>query len=246
MFFFNKNTPLLKNVIPNNYIDIHSHLLPNIDDGSKSLTETQNLIAKLKLIGFSKLITTPHIIEDVWKNTPQIITNKHQETVQFLEKNNENIPLKAAAEYMMDGNFYDLIKKEEKLLTLKDNFVLVEMSYLSPPLQLYDILFEMQISGYQPVLAHPERYNSYHFNTDEYKKLKKAGCLFQLNLLSTVGYYGPMVSKTADFLLKNNMFDYVGSDVHHEKHISFFDKKIIVKNHQNLSNLMQNNIFFDF
>lgn len=246
MFFFNKNTPLLKNVIPNNYIDIHSHLLPNIDDGSKSLTETQDLIEKLKLIGFSKLITTPHIIEDVWKNTPQIITNKYQETVQFLEKNNENISLKAAAEYMMDGNFYDLIKKEERLLTLKDNYVLVEMSYLSPPLQLYDMLFEMQIVGYRPVLAHPERYNSYHFNTDEYKKLKKAGCLFQLNLLSTVGYYGPMVSKTADFLLKNNMFDYVGSDVHHEKHISFFDKKIIIKNHQNLTSLMQNNTFFDF
>jgi len=246
MFFFNKNTPLLKNVIPNNYIDIHSHLLPNIDDGSKSLTETQDLIEKLKLIGFSKLITTPHIIEDVWKNTPQIITNKYQETVQFLEKNNEKIPLKAAAEYMMDGNFYDLIKKEERLLTLKDNYVLVEMSYLSPPLQLYDMLFEMQIVGYRPVLAHPERYNSYHFNTDEYKKLKKAGCLFQLNLLSTVGYYGPMVSKTADFLLKNNMFDYVGSDVHHEKHISFFDKKIIIKNHQNLTSLMQNNTFFDF
>ena len=245
MIFFKKNTPILKDLIPNNYVDIHSHLLPGIDDGSKTMDETRFLISKLKEIGVSKIITTPHIIDNVWNNTYESISEKHKEISQILVAENETIPFKAAAEYMMDVHFFDLFQNE-KLLTLKDNFVLVEMSYLHPPLQLYDILFELQVAGYQPILAHPERYTAYHFALDEYTKLKKAGCKFQLNLLSTVGYYGPMVSKTADHLLKNNMIDFVGSDVHHEKHISFFDKKIVIKNQENLNTAIHNNSFFDF
>lgn len=246
MFLFKKNIPALNNLIPSTYIDIHSHILPNIDDGSKNIAETTDLINKLTGLGFSKIITTPHIIEDVWKNNSQNIAQNLQETVAHLKENNQNIPIKAAAEYMLDGGFYDLIKKQDKLLCLKENYILVEMSYLAPPRQLYDVLFELQILGYIPLLAHPERYTAYHFSTDEYKKLKNAGCLFQLNLLSTVGYYGAAVTKTADFLLKNNMIDFVGSDVHHDRHISAFNSKILVKNHQNLNSLMQNNSFFDF
>jgi protein-tyrosine phosphatase len=246
MFLFKKNTPLLKTVIPSNYIDIHSHLLPNIDDGATDIDNSLALISGLKQIGISKIITTPHIIKDVWNNNRENIIEKHQETAAVLLEKQQTIPFNVAAEYMLDGYFFDLIKNNEKLLTLKDNFVLVEMSYLYPPLQLYDMLFELQVAGYKPVLAHPERYNSYHFATEEFKKLKKAGCLFQINLLSAVGYYGPNVTKTADFLLKNNLIDFAGTDVHHQKHLSFFDKKIIIKNVETLSKIMENNSNFDF
>ncbi len=99
------------------------------------------------------------------------------------------------------------------LLVLKDNYVLVEMSYINQPIQLYDIIFELQVAGYKPVLAHPERYAFFHHNFKNYEKLKHQGCLFQLNLLSTIGYYGTEVTKTAEKLLQIGMIDFVGSDV---------------------------------
>ncbi len=144
---------------------------------------------------------------------------------------------------MMDESFYHLFEKET-LLVLKDNYVLVEMSYLYPPLNIFDIIFNLQVAGYIPVLAHPERYNFYHSNVNEYKKLKKVGCYFQMNLLSSTGYYGPEVAKAADYLLQNNMIDFVGSDVHHEKHLSFFEKNILLKNIDPLKEAIQNNSFF--
>ena len=124
--------------------------------------------------------------------------------------------------------------------------VLVEMSYLNAPIQLYDVLFELQIAGYKPVLAHPERYLFYYNNFNEYYKLKKAGCLFQLNLLSTVGYYGKEVAALTEKLLVNEMYDLVGSDVHHENHINAFNNKIVVKSYSNLMHPIERNKMFKF
>jgi len=243
LFYFNKKSTYLKDIIPNDYTDIHSHLLPGIDDGSKDIENTLKLIIELKKIGFCNFITTPHVMEHVWENTKTKIEDTLATTLCHLKVNNINNSFKAAAEYMLDDNFRRLFQ-EEKLLTLKENYVLVEMSYINAPLQLYNIIFELQIAGYQPILAHPERYNFYHKNLQEYKKLKHAGCLFQMNLLSSVGYYGPMVAKTADYLLKNSLIDFVGSDVHHMKHVESFHKKIVLKNLDQLKEAFQNNIFF--
>jgi protein-tyrosine phosphatase len=244
--FFRQNKPFLRDLIPDNFIDIHSHLLPGIDDGAVTIEDTTMLIKGLEEIGFKKFITTPHIMGDVWKNTSQGITEKLSSTVSELEFPNIGKRFKAAAEYMIDAEFWDLFKSEP-LLCLKDNHVLVEISYLLPPIQLYDILFELQVAGYQPVLAHPERYNFYHEPTlSHYKKLKKAGCLFQLNMLSSTGYYGERVAKTADLLLKNNFIDFIGSDVHHARHLEFMNKKIVLKNHEYMTPIFQNNSFFNF
>jgi protein-tyrosine phosphatase len=242
---FFKQKPYLRDFIPNNYVDIHSHLLPGIDDGAQTLDDTANLIVSLKKIGFTKFITTPHVLGEVWKNTSDIITKNKENTVKSLNNTSIDIQLKAAAEYMIDAEFNELFKKE-KLLTLKDNYVLVEISYLSPPLQLFDILFELQLAGYIPVLAHPERYNFYHNNIENYTKLKNAGCLFQLNMLSTVGYYGEKVAKTAETLLKQGLIDFIGSDVHHNRHIEALHKKIVLKNYEAVPQAFQNNFIFDF
>lgn len=246
MLFFKKSKPILKDIIPSDYIDIHSHLLPGIDDGAKTIADTNLLLSELSNIGVSQFITTPHIISSVWDNTKESIEAKHKETVSLLEKEGKKVALRVAAEYMMDSFFFDTIKKETPLLTLKDNYVLVEMSYLNAPLQLYDVLFELQIAGYKPVLAHPERYLFYYNNFKEYHKLKKAGCLFQLNLLSTVGYYGKEVATLTEKLLANEMYDFVGSDVHHENHIKAFSTKIVVKSHANLMQPIERNKFFKF
>ena len=245
MFTFFKSKPVLKDLIPDDYIDIHSHLLPGIDDGAKTFEDSLRLIKALQKIGITQIITTPHIIQHVWENTHEQITANRNSTLLKLRENNINIPFQAAAEYLMDDQFVKLFQTEQ-LLTLKDNYVLVEMSYINAPIQLYSILFDLQVAGYIPILAHPERYLFYHKNFNEYEKLKKSGCLFQLNLLAVVGYYGDNITKIAEKLLQKRMYDYVGSDVHHDNHIAAFDQKIKLKDSSPLNEVIENNQFFKF
>lgn len=242
MLFFKKSTPILSDLIPGNYVDIHSHLLPGIDDGAKNSEDTNGLIDALKNIGFSQFITTPHIIKGIWDNTSESIISKLEE----IQSKIAGTEIKAAAEYMLDSYFFERIKKEEKLLTLKDNYLLIEMSYLNAPMQLYDIIFEIQVQGYKPVLAHPERYLFYANNFQEFHKLKRSGCLFQLNLLSTTGYYGTAVTKITQKLMDEKLYDFTGCDVHHQKHVQSLGSRLTIKNHQELTALMENNRFFSY
>ncbi|MDR6846154.1 CpsB/CapC family capsule biosynthesis tyrosine phosphatase [Flavobacterium granuli] len=243
MFLFFKNRPVLKDLIPSNHVDIHSHLLPGIDDGARTFEQTFELIQALQGFGISQFVTTPHIMHQVWDNTKESIQVLKDQTILELEKNGIKIPFRAASEYLMDNQFVKLFQTGE-LLTLKDNYVLVEMSYMNPPMQLYNILFDLQVAGYIPVLAHPERYIFYHNNFDEYAKLKRVGCLFQLNLLAVVGYYGESIAKIAEQLLRKGMYDFVGSDVHHSKHIASFEEKVKLKEVSALKEVMLNNQFF--
>ena len=245
MFSIFKSKPVLKDLIPDHHVDIHSHLLPGIDDGAKTFDDTLRLTTALQEMGVTQFITTPHIIQHVWENTHEIIELNKVKTVLELNKNDISIPFKAAAEYLMDDQFVRLFQSGE-LLTLKDNYVLVEMSYINAPIQLYSILFDLQVAGYIPVLAHPERYLFYHNNFSEYQKLIKAGCRFQLNLLSVVGYYGAGITKIAEQLLSKGMYSYVGSDVHHNNHIAAFDQKVQVKDLKPLIEVISNNQFFKF
>lgn len=243
MLTFFKSKLILQDLIPDNYVDIHSHLLPGIDDGAQTFADTLRLTQALQEIGISEFITTPHIIQHVWDNTSEQILDKKSSTILELEKNNITVPFTAAAEYLMDDNFVQLFQSH-RLLTLKDNYVLVEMSYINPPIQLYSILFDLQVAGYIPVLAHPERYLFYHNNFNEYHKLKRAGCLFQLNLLSVVGYYGAGITKIAEQLLQKGIYSYVGSDVHHDNHVASFKQKIKLKDSTPLKEAIANNQFF--
>jgi tyrosine-protein phosphatase YwqE len=245
VLFFSKKKPILKDLIPDNHIDIHSHLLPGIDDGARTIEETLSMTRALQSFGVTQFITTPHIIQHVWDNTHAQIQTKRDNTVLEFEKNKIQVPFKAAAEYLMDDQFVKLFESHN-LLTLKDNYVLVEMSYINAPIQLYSILFDLQIAGYIPVLAHPERYLFYHKNPNEFKKLKKAGCKFQLNMLAVTGYYGKEVTVIAEDLLKKGMYDFVGSDVHHKNHIAAFSEKIKIKDDAPLKEIIANNQFFKF
>lgn len=236
---------ILKDLIPDNYVDIHSHILPGIDDGAQTFEDTLFLITEMKKIGFKQCITSPHIMKNVWDNTRTNIEFTLNRTILDLKNKNEPIPLKAAAEYLIDSNFVTLFQNEP-LLVLKENYVLVELSYINAPIQLYEILFDLQVAGYKPVLAHPERYNFFHHNLNEYQKLKHSGCLFQLNLLSTIGYYGIEVAKISEKLLQKGMIDFVGSDIHHKNHIDGFSRKILLKEPQPLKEAIEQNQFFRF
>ena len=245
MLSFLKQKPYLKDLLSGDYVDIHSHLLPGIDDGAKTITDTVRLIKALEKIGVSQFVTTPHISHYIWNNSPKAICDNHNETKLLLSENNIKKPFKAAAEYFMD-DWFEKHFKTEQLLPLKDNFVLVEMSYMNAPIQLYKILFDLQVAGYVPVLAHPERYLFYHKNFNEYERLKKAGCLFQLNLLAVAGYYGEEIVKVSEQLLKKGMYDFVGTDVHHDNHIAAFEQRIKVNAIDALKKVISNNQFFKF
>lgn len=235
-----KSKPKLSELIPTGYVDIHSHILPGIDDGAKTVEDTQYLLEEMKYLGFTKCITTPHTMSNVWDNTPETIENALRKV-----KSIATLPfeIQAASEYLLNESVIAKAKNKE-LLNLKNNFVLVELSYLNAPIQLYDFLYQLQLSGYHVVLAHPERYSYFHSNKKEYQKLKKAGCLFQLNLLSTVGYYGKEVADIANYLLKKDLYDFTGSDIHHKNHIKAFQSKIVANNGDKITEVMKKNSFF--
>ena len=199
--------------------DMHSHILPGIDDGSPDLETSVLLMKGLLNLGYSNFITTPHVMEDLYPNNPGTIKSAFESLKAGMDDVVLAQKLRPAAEYLLDGNVDTLLEKKEPLLTIKDKLVLVEISFASPPMHLREILFQLQISGYQPVFAHPERYAFYHQNTRDYAEIKATGCLFQCNLLSFSGYYGPGVKQAAEFLVQKGLIDLLGTDMHHEKHL---------------------------
>ncbi|MGY5352601.1 tyrosine-protein phosphatase [Wenyingzhuangia sp. IMCC45533] len=241
MGLFNKKISLSE-LYPSNYVDIHSHLLPGIDDGAKDIEDAIDLIEKMKIHGIKNFRVTPHVLGDVWENSSTTI--KETEALlkkELRERNLEEINIHAAAEYMMDHNFSKLLE-EDDILPLKDKYILVEMSFFNPPFNLDDILFQIQLKGYIPVLAHPERYAFYHSNFDAYKKLIDAGCLLQLNILSLTEQYGDKITKTALKLLKEGLYTFVGSDTHHKRHLKLSEKLGTQKTKKLLTPLFENNI----
>ena len=199
--------------------DMHSHLLPGIDDGATDPGNSVQLIRGLQDIGYSKFITTPHIFWDMYKNDPTTIKSAHQNLQIEMNKLGMNTPLHPAAEYYLDDHFDELIELKEPLLTIKDKMVLVEFSFINAPINYKNQLFQLQIGGYQPILAHPERYLYLGANKKVFDDLKSAGCLFQVNLLSIAGYYGKPTQEMAQYLLKKNYIDLLGTDLHHLRHL---------------------------
>lgn len=204
-------------------VDIHSHLLPGIDDGAKDLAESISYIKRLYALGFTKLICTPHIFTELYPNTPETILPVLENVKNALVAENIGIELAAAAEYMIDDTFV----LDAQHLCLPGKHLLIEMSYLNETPNIEQVIFDLQIKGYNIILAHPERYNFYHDTHGRYIRFKDMGCLFQLNLLSIVGYYGKKVEKAADYLLKSGMYDLAGTDLHHDKHLNVLE--IVVK-----------------
>lgn len=198
---------------------MHSHLLPGIDDGSPDEAISLNLIKGLQQLGYRQFITTPHIMWDVHKNNDSTIGTAHRILEQAMYREGLSVPIRAAAEYYLDEHFDNLLSRGVPLLTVKDNLVLVEFSFIAPPRNLKEMLFELQIKGYKPILAHPERYNYLVSQKALYDDLKEAGCYFQLNLLSLTGYYGKISNELAHYLIKKKYIDLLGTDLHHERHL---------------------------
>lgn len=199
--------------------DMHSHVLPGIDDGADTVEDSIVLIDGLIKLGYTKLIATPHVISDLHPNTPDSIESACQLLQAELDQiGGYTIPISFAAEYMLDENFPTLIEAE-KLLTMGNNMVLIETMFMDTPPNLENILFQMQTHGYQPLLAHPERYHYVDKSFSRLEPFLDRHCLLQSNALSFTGYYGKREQEIALRLLDAKMIDFIGSDMHHPRHL---------------------------
>lgn len=205
-------------------IDIHSHMIPGVDDGVETVAESVAMIAKLESLGYQHAITTPHVMWDCYRNTPEIILGKLEEVRQAIKEAGLTIQIGAAAEYFLDEHFNHLLNTGQQMLTLPGNRLLVELPYSTPLMNTSETLFSIIEKGYQPVLAHPERYTYFYSDPSIYKKLADGGCELQVNILSLSGYYGENISKMAEWLLKNNLVTFLGTDAHKIQHLEMIQR----------------------
>ena len=205
-------------------VDMHSHLLPNLDDGLEKMEQTIEFAKAMQNLGYKKLICTPHILPDVHNNSPKTILPRLEEVRKAFAENNITINIEAAAEYMVGPEFHESIKNDEQLLTFGKNYVLIEMSYAYPSQNIEQVIFDLIIKGYQPILAHPERYNYLLAQKNIFEDFIYRGCLLQINILSLTGYYGKPVMKAAEYLVKKNLISFIGSDMHHQGHLGMTQK----------------------
>jgi len=207
-------------------VDIHSHLIPGIDDGSKSMDQTIAMMAKFESLGYSRLITTPHIMGDFYRNTPEIILGGLKEVQKTATKLGLKIQIDAAAEYYFDESLMNRLLAKEELLTFGDKKVLFEFSMLSKPDQVDKLLFEFLTQGYTPVLAHFERYTYYFGSAEMASEWRGKGVEIQMNLNSLTGHYGPEVKKQAELLIDSKLVDYAVSDCHRIEHLMLLEKNL--------------------
>ena len=204
-------------------VDMHSHLIPGIDDGSKSMEESLSLIRRLADYGFQKLITTPHIMSEYFLNTPQIIEMGLEDLRKAVQQEGIAIQLEAAAEYYMDEIFLEKVKAGEKLLTFEDNYILVETGFINMPQMLLDIVFHLEMAGYKPILAHPERYQYLIGDKKLQEELIDRKLLFQVNLLSLTGFYSKQVKDFGEMLIDRNAVALLGTDCHNARYLDMLE-----------------------
>lgn len=207
--------------------DMHSHLLPGIDDGVKSNEHSLETIRRLMDLGYEKFVTTPHIMSDTYPNTPELIREKLTSLREFLKEQNMNVEVSAAAEYYLDEYTMNAVNGPDDLLTFGNKYLLFETNYLSEPYILKEFIFNATSKGYRPVLAHPERYQ--YMTMEKAQDLIDRGVLLQVNLLSLSGFYMKSAQKFAEKLIENKMISFLGTDCHNDQQAVAIKKALQTK-----------------
>lgn len=205
--------------------DMHSHLIPGIDDGAKTLDDSLELIRRMHEMGYRKFITTPHIQHEYFKNTPEIIRAGLTKVREALREKNIPVEIEVAAEYLIDDGFEGKVASGN-LMTFGDKYVLVELSYFNPHPNLKTFIFNLQVDGYKVILAHPERYTYWFDDMAKFEDLKDRGVFFQVNLVSLAGYYPDPVKKFAEKLIEKGMIEFVGSDMHNKNYMAALERSL--------------------
>jgi protein-tyrosine phosphatase len=200
--------------------DMHNHLIPGIDDGATDLESSIVMIRAMHELGYRKFVATPHVQWEMYRNTHEMIESGAQKVRERLAETDLKVGFRGAAEYFLDEHVDELLEKNIPLLTIYKNMVLVEFSFIRQPMDLKDKLFQLQIKGYQPIIAHPERYLYFGVHKNVYDELHDMDCVFQLNLLSLCGYYGKKQEELAQYLIKKKYVSLLGSDLHNSRHLN--------------------------
>jgi len=222
---FNKQKKEAANLGGKLLVDIHSHLLPGIDDGAPTMDHTIGMLRKFEELGYQKLILTPHVMSGVYDNTSEIILKKLDEVRKVSQELGLKLSLEASAEYYFDETLFERVRTKD-LLPFNGNHILFEFSFRSQPSQVEDIVFALKSAGYQPVLAHFERYMYFHPSVEVARSLRERGCYIQVNLNSFTGHYGPDVKNQAVRLLKAGLIDILGSDCHRLQHLELLESSL--------------------
>lgn len=209
-------------------VDMHSHILPGIDDGCVSVEQSLHLLERLHALGFSNFHFTPHVFSEMYPNDLSSIAGAYS---LLKDKVSGDIKTAYAAEYMLDASFEKLLHNPTDVLVLPHKHILVEMSYMHESLLVEDLIFQLTVQGYKPILAHPERYVYYHGDVGKLKRFKESGLLMQVNILSLLGYYGSKERQVARWLADQGWIDLLGTDVHHERHVNAIEKGL---EHENI------------
>lgn len=218
-------------------VDMHSHLIPGIDDGSKTMEESLDLIRRLSSYGLRKIITTPHIMYEYYRNTPEIIGIGLEDLRRAVRKEGIEMEIEAAAEYYMDEIFLEKIAAGEKILTFGDNYVLVETGFINKPQMLFDIIFQLEMAGYKPILAHPERYQYLLSDKKLFEELVGRNIILQVNLLSLTGFYSKQVKDFADMMLERGLIRFLGTDCHNDRYLDMLETLPKHKHYDKIKNL---------
>ena len=232
--------------LPKLKVDLHSHLIPGIDDGAQTMAESISLLKKLELLGYEKVITTPHIMVDVYRNNTNIIKDGLEKLRVEAKKEGIKLHIEAAAEYYLDEGFLEHLKSED-VLSIDGKYILFETSYVSKPMNLEEMIFAISTAGYTPLLAHPERYRYIKDPKTEYARFKELGVEFQVNLNSLLGHYGKSAQKNALFLSKAGYIDFLGSDTHNERHLETLESVLVSKEYINVfeNNKIKNHTLYE-
>jgi protein-tyrosine phosphatase len=206
--------------------DMHSHLLPGLDDGVQSVEEAVQLLRGFSELGYKHLVTTPHILSDFYPNTPNGIRKQLTLVQAACQQQGVAISLEAAAEYYLDEVFFKSLDADENLLSFGDKYILFETGFVNQPAILFDAIFRMKARGYKPILAHPERYEYMYNNHELAQELVDRGALLQINLNSISGYYSVPARKVSEWLINKKLVHFVGSDCHNQKHFNLIRETI--------------------
>lgn len=199
-------------------VDVHSHLLPGIDDGVDSFEDSIEILQLFKSIGYKKVITTPHVMAEYYPNNKQIIQDKLLGLREAMRKAGVDMLVEAAAEYYLDESFLALLDTPEELLVFGKNYLLFETSFINEPVFLKEAIFKINSIGLQPVMAHPERYMYIQSNFKLLEELAERNLLFQCNINAIEGYYSGAAKKVTKQMIKKNMVSFLGSDCHNMRH----------------------------
>ncbi|MHC1705894.1 MAG: tyrosine-protein phosphatase [Bacteroidales bacterium] len=223
--------------------DIHSHILPGLDDGAQSLQDSLEMIRGMASLGFKKLILTPHVMSGFADNSSQTIISALFLLQETLKGENIEMELEAGAEYMVNDELEPKILSGD-LLSFSNKHILLELSTYVPHARLKDMLFELNVAGFNVILAHPERYSYWYHDFAVFESLRAGGVLFQVNTLSFSGYYNPQYRKCAEALAEAGMIDFLGSDLHRTYTLPHYREALLKKTVQKLlgSGVLKNHL----